>query len=420
MRGNIMSREAVFMSAEERLIRYAKIDTQSDPKSATSPSTMKQFDLAKILLEELKGLGIEDAVLDEYCYVYGHLPAVGDTSGKTIGFVAHMDTAPDYSGTGVNPRIIRNYDGKDIELAPGVVTAVESFPQMKQLKGEDLIVTDGSTLLGADDKAGIAAIMEALQYWQEHPEEPHCRIAVAFTPDEEIGRGTANFDVKKFDADFAYTADGGPVNTITDETFNAMSAVVTFHGFSVHPGSGKNKLISACNLAVEYHTLLPAYMRPEHTEGKEGYIHMTGMQGSTNKAVLEYILRDHDRQKLEAKAELMRKAAQWINDRYGEGSCETDIVWTYRNMKEILNDHPEVMGLAEKALQEMGIKAVSEGARGGTDGSNLSFMGVPCPNIGTGGGNAHGRYEYCVISQMEQVSELIRRIAALAAKGEQA
>ncbi|MBQ6221007.1 MAG: peptidase T [Solobacterium sp.] len=406
------------MSAAERLIRYCKIDTQSDPKSPTSPSTQKQFDLAKVLEEELKEIGLEDVYLDEYCNVYAHMPANLDKSGKTIGFIAHMDTSPDYNGANVNPRIIPAYDGKDIALAEGVVTRIKDFPKLSEHAGHDLMVTDGSSLLGADDKAGITAIMEALVYWKEHPETPHCRIAVAFTPDEEIGRGTEHFDLERFDAAFAYTMDGGDIRTITDETFNAAEAVVTFRGFSIHPGSAKNKLISAVNLAMEYHALLPEHMRPEHTEGKEGYIHVTEIKGTTENAVMEYILRDHDRQKLEDKIELMNRAASWINARYGEGSCNVEIIRGYRNMKEILNHYPEVMGLAEKALLEMGLQPVSEGARGGTDGASLSFMGLPCPNLGTGGGNAHGRYEFCDLWELEQSSILIRKIAETMAGGE--
>ena len=406
------------MSAAERLIRYCKIDTQSDPKSATSPSTQKQFDLAEVLAEELRELGLEDVCLDEYCNVYAHMPANQDKSGKTIGFIAHMDTSPDYNGANVNPRIISAYDGKDIELGEGVVTRIKDFPKMSEHAGHDLMVTDGSSLLGADDKAGIAAIMEALVYWKEHPEEAHCRIAVAFTPDEEIGRGTEHFDLQRFDAAFAYTMDGGDIRTITDETFNAAEAIVTFRGFSIHPGSAKNKLVSAVNLAMEYHALLPEHMRPEHTEGKEGYIHVTEIRGTTENAVMEYILRDHDRQKLEDKIELMNRAASWINARYGEGSCNVEIIRGYRNMKEILNNYPEVMGLAEKALLEMGLQPVSEGARGGTDGANLSFMGLPCPNLGAGGGNAHGRYEFCDLWELEQSSILIRKIAEKMAGGE--
>ncbi len=406
------------MSAAERLIRYCKIDTQSDPKSPTSPSTQKQFDLAKVLEEELKEIGLEDVYLDEYCNVYAHMPANLDKSGKTIGFIAHMDTSPDYNGANVNPRIIPAYDGKDIVLTEGVVIRIKDFPKLSEHAGHDLMVTDGSSLLGADDKAGITAIMEALVYWKEHPETPHCRIAVAFTPDEEIGRGTEHFDLERFDAAFAYTMDGGDIRTITDETFNAAEAVVTFRGFSIHPGSAKNKLISAVNLAMEYHALLPEHMRPEHTEGKEGYIHVTEIKGTTENAVMEYILRDHDRQKLEDKIELMNRAASWINARYGEGSCNVEIIRGYRNMKEILNHYPEVMGLAEKALLEMGLQPVSEGARGGTDGASLSFMGLPCPNLGTGGGNAHGRYEFCDLWELEQSAILIRKIAETMAGGE--
>lgn len=398
------------MKAEERLIRYCKVPTMSNPDSSTCPSSSKQLVLAKMLVEELKELGVEDAQLSEFGYVYGHLPSNIDKQVQTVGFVAHMDTAPDYNDEGANPRIIRNYDGKDIELCEGVVTKVSDFPQMKELVGKDLIVTDGSTLLGADDKAGITAIMQAIEYYHEHPEVKHGEIAVSFTPDEEIGRGTEHFDLDTFHADFGYTLDGGELKYYCDETFNATSAVLKVHGFSIHPGSAKNKMINAQNVAMEFHALLPAYMRPEHTEGREGFIHLTRMSGSCNDAELEYIIRDHDATKLEDKMHLMERAAKWINDLYGENTVELKLEKAYRNMKEVITKHPEVSDIAWTSLEELGITPELESCRGGTDGANLSFMGLPCPNLGTGGGNAHGRYEYCCINELEQASELIRII----------
>ena len=398
------------MKAEERLIRYACVPTMSDPDSSTSPSSSKQLVLGKILVEELKELGVDDAYMSEFGYVYGHLPSNIDKDVQTVGFVAHMDTSPDFNDEGAKPRIIRNYDGKDIELCPGVVTKIADFPQMVDLKGKDIIVTDGSTLLGADDKAGITAIMQALEYYQEHPEVKHGPIAIAFTPDEEIGRGTEHFDIDAFHADFGYTMDGGEIKYYCDETFNAASAVLTVHGFSIHPGSAKDKMINAQNVAIEFHSLLPAYMRPEHTENRDGFIHLTRMSGSCNDAELEYIIRDHDAIKLEDKIQLMERSAKWINDLYGEGTVELKIERAYRNMKEIISKHPEVSEIAWSALEELGLNPELEPARGGTDGASLSYMGIPCPNLGTGAGNMHGRYEYCCINELEQASELIRII----------
>lgn len=398
------------MKAEERLIRYACVPTMSDPDSSTSPSSSKQLVLGKILVEELKELGVDDAYMSEFGYVYGHLPSNIDKDVQTVGFVAHMDTSPDFNDEGAKPRIIRNYDGKDIELCPGVVTKIADFPQMVDLKGKDIIVTDGSTLLGADDKAGITAIMQALEYYQEHSEVKHGPIAIAFTPDEEIGRGTEHFDIDAFHADFGYTMDGGEIKYYCDETFNAASAVLTVHGFSIHPGSAKDKMINAQNVAIEFHSLLPAYMRPEHTENRDGFIHLTRMSGSCNDAELEYIIRDHDATKLEDKIQLMERSAKWINNLYGEGTVELKIERAYRNMKEIISKHPEVSEIAWSALEELGLKPELEPARGGTDGASLSYMGIPCPNLGTGAGNMHGRYEYCCINELEQASELIRII----------
>lgn len=398
------------MKAEERLIRYACVPTMSDPDSSTSPSSSKQLVLGKMLVEELKELGIDDAYMSEFGYVYGYLPSNIDKDVQTVGFVAHMDTSPDFNDEGAKPRIIRNYDGKDIELCPGVVTKIEDFPQMVDLKGKDIIVTDGSTLLGADDKAGITAIMQALEYYHEHPEVKHGPISIAFTPDEEIGRGTEHFDIDAFHADFGYTMDGGEIKYYCDETFNAASAVLTVHGFSIHPGSAKDKMINAQNVAFEFHSLLPAYMRPEHTENRDGFIHLTRMSGSCNDAELEYIIRDHDASKLEDKIQLMERSAKWINDLYGEETVELKIERAYRNMKEVISKHPEVSDIAWTALEELGITPETEPARGGTDGANLSYMGLPCPNLGTGAGNMHGRYEYCCIDELEQASELIRII----------
>ncbi len=400
------------MSAAEKLIRYCRIDTQSDPKnSGTVPSTEKQFDLARLLEKELKELGLQDVKLDEeHCYVYAKLPSNLDHPAKKVGFIAHMDTAPDYSGTNVQPRIIENYDGGDITLAEGVVTKVSDFPQMKELKGKTLIVTDGSTLLGADDKAGIAAIMEAMEYLTAHPEVRHGDISVGFTPDEEIGNGPKYFDLETFGADFAYTMDGGQVRYLCDETFNAASAVIDIAGFSIHPGSAKDKMINAAGTAAQIHCSLPAHMRPEHTEKYDGFFHLTELNGTMDSAHMEYIIRDHDGNKLEKKKEILRKAVALMNEELGSEAVKLTITDGYRNMKEILDEHPEVSEIAWRSIEDLGLTPGRESARGGTDGAVLTYMGLPCPNLGTGGGNAHGRYEYCCVEELEQACGLILNI----------
>ena len=399
------------MSAAERLIRYCKIDTQSDPANEQeTPSSKKQFDLANLLVEELKELGLQDVSVDEHCYVYAKLPSNTDKVIDTVGFIAHMDTAPDFSGTNVNPRIIENFDGNDIALNPEVTLSMERFPWMKEFKGKRLMVTDGTTLLGADDKAGITSIMEALVYLHEHPEVKHGEIAIGFTPDEEIGNGPRFFDVKKFGAKFAYTMDGGTVRELSDETFNAASAVLHFSGRSIHPGSAKNRMINAAKLACEYQAMMPAHAVPEHTELWEGFIHLHDMKGDVENAELEYIIRDHDYQKLTAKKELMLKAAEFINTKYGEGAVSIEIKDSYRNMKEVLDKDPTAVVIAKKSMEELGIHILQEPIRGGTDGAQLSFMGLPCPNIGCGGGNFHGRFEYCVIDELELSVQVILKI----------
>lgn len=398
------------MNTEERLIRYCKIDTQSDPYSDTVPSTQKQFDLARLLVNELKKMGIADAVLDENCYVYAHLESNTDTSCDTVGFVAHMDTSPDYFAANVNPQVIRNYNGEDIVLGGDVVMHTDEFPRLKTLKGKTLVVTDGSTLLGADDKAGIAAIMEGLSYLIKHPEIKHGRIAVAFTPDEEVGSGTAHFDTEKFGADFAYTLDGGDITEWSDETFNAAGAVVNIQGVSIHLGDAKNKMINALNLAMEFHQKLPEHMRPEHTEKKEPFFHLHHLEGNGDHAKMEYLIRAHDRNDFEKMQEMMKKAAEYVNFSCGKHAVDVEIDVTYYNMKEVLRENPKASLTAEKAMRSIGIEPVNLPIRGGTDGASLTFMGVPCPNLGTGGGNCHSRYEYCVVEEMEQAAQLMVEI----------
>jgi len=405
------------MSAEERLIRYCRIDTQSDESNEQeTPSTRKQFDLAEVLLQELKELGLADAALDEHCYIYAHLPANTGRPCRTVGFIAHMDTAPDYSGTGVSPRIIRGFDGGDIALNPEVTMHMQDFPWMRQLKGKDLIVTDGTTLLGADDKAGITCIMEALSWWRCHPEAEHGTVAVAFTPDEEIGCGTRYFDLKKFGADFAYTMDGGQVSELSDETFNAASAKVSVQGFSIHPGEAKDRMINAASVAARIHSSLPDAKTPEHTSGHEGFLHLTGMSGNVEHAELTYILRDHDVARLEQQKQLLQAAVDYANLAAGTAAASVEFTDGYRNMKEVLEQHPEASAIAAQAMKELGITPAHEPIRGGTDGAELSFRGLPCPNLGAGGGNFHGRYEYCVIQELEQASEVVRRIAEIVSR----
>ncbi len=407
------------MSAVERLIRYCKVDTQSDPENeSVTPSSEKEFDLARILEKELKELDVQDVTLDEHCYVYGWLPSNIDKKVPTVGFIAHMDTAPDYSGTNVKPRIIENFDGNDIVLNETMVTKMEDFPEMKLAKGKTLVVTDGTTLLGADDKAGVTSIMEALSYLKEHPEVKHGKIAIGFTPDEEIGNGPKYFDIEKFGADFAYTMDGGTVREISDETFNAASAIVTFKGFSIHPGSAKDKMINAASIACSYQNLLPEHARPEHTEGRDGFIHLTSMEGCTEEATLSYIIRDHDLNKLNEKKELMKKTCEYINVVYGEGVCSIEIKDAYHNMKEVLDQHPDALKYAYQAFEQLGITPLHEPVRGGTDGAELSLRGLPCPNLGVGGGNFHGPYEYCVVEELEQAREVVLKIIENIAKGE--
>ncbi|MBO7702929.1 MAG: peptidase T [Solobacterium sp.] len=400
----------------ERLIRYCRIDTQSDPKSGTHPSTAKQFDLANLLVKELLELGLRDASVDEHCYVYAHLPSNLDHPAKTVGFIAHMDTAPDYSGTGVEPCIIENYDGNDIVHSNGLVTRMKDFPYMRSLTGKTLVVTDGNTLLGADDKAGITAIMETLVYYRDNPDEPHGNIAVAFTPDEEIGQGSMFFDVTKMNADFAYTVDGDDVACYSDETFNACSAEVTVKGRAIHPGEAKNKQKNAALIAARYAALLPEYLIPAHTEGREGFIHLGSIHGDMSKAGMEYILRDHDSDKLEGYRKLMRDAALFLNEQYGEGTISVTFEDTYRNMKDVLKDYPEVSALAEQAIRKAGYEPREVAVRGGTDGSNISFMGLPCPNLGDGGGNFHGPHEYCVAEELDDASRIIRFIVSMTAE----
>ena len=396
----------------ERFLRYVKIDTQSDEDAGTHPSTAKQFDLARLLYKELTDMGADDVFLDEvHCYVYAKIPANdGGSQPKTLGFIAHMDTSPEASGENVKPRIIDDYDGGDITLneQQGIVLKTDVFPEIKAYVGKRLIVTDGTTLLGADDKAGVAEIMTMSHRLLTDNSIKHGQIAIAFTPDEEIGAGTDNFDLARFGADYAYTVDGGGIGELEYETFNAASADITVQGVNVHTGEAKNKMINAARLAAEFDSLLPPEQKPEFTEGREGFFHLMNIEGSTERATLSYLIRDHDRSKFEAKKALIAKLTDILNLRYGEGIVTAEVKDTYYNMREKIE--PDFMFLVDnvsECMRKLDIEPKIQPIRGGTDGSSLSFKGLPCPNICTGGHNYHGRYEYCCADSMEKITELL-------------
>ena len=405
------------MRAYERLLQYAKVYTTSDPASGAHPSTARQFDLAHLLVEEMQALGIADAAVDEHCYVYGSLPAAPGCEGlPCLGLIAHMDTSPDASGEDVRPVIHENYDGRDVLLpGSGAVMKVSAFPFLASMKGETLITSDGTTLLGADDKAGIAEILTAVETVIRDG-LPHGRLAIAFTPDEEIGEGADLFDLERFGADFAYTVDGGDVGGIEYENFNAAAATVTIRGLSVHPGSAKDTMINASNLAMEYHLALPRMARPETTEGRQGFYHLCQMYGDVNEAKLGYILRDHDAACLEYKKEMLRQIAAWMNGRYGAGTVAVEIKDSYRNMIEKIRPHFHLVETARTAIRMAGLEPEELPVRGGTDGATLSWKGLPCPNLGTGGFNFHGVYECTTAERMDKAAEVVGNIIALYAK----
>jgi len=399
----------------EKFLRYVKMDTQSDETSGTSPSTAKQHELAALLAEELKAMGASDITYDrEHCYVYASVPATpGCEEAAVLGFIAHMDTSPAVSGAGVKPRIIEDYDGKDILLNQdkNIVFKVEDFPEVRNLTGKDLIVTDGTTLLGADDKAGVAEIMAAAEYLLTHPEIRHGKIRVGFTPDEEIGAGTDHFDVKLFGADFAYTVDGGAFGELEEETFNAASGKVTVHGRSTHPGSAKGRMVNSILIAQEFQSLLPVFQNPMYTEGYEGFFHLDGIAGNVEETRADYIIRDHDKALFEQKKEIFLACAEFLNRKYGAGTVTAEVKDSYYNMKEALKPHRHLMENAKEALRELGAEPRVSPVRGGTDGARLSYMGLPCPNLCTGGGNYHSRFEYACVQSMESVTELLVRLA---------
>lgn len=396
-------------SAKERLLRYVKIDTQSQREVETIPSTAKQFDLAKVLVKELQELGLQDISLDDHCYVMATLPANIAARVPVVGLIAHMDTTPDMSGSGVNPQIIPFYDGKEIVLnaEKNIRMSPEEFPELKRYIGQELITTDGTTLLGADDKAGVAAIMAALDELVHHPEIKHGTIKVGFTPDEEVGHGADKFDVQKFGADFAYTIDGGELGEIEFETFNAAEATVSIQGKNVHPGSAKDKMVNASLVAMEFNAMLPVNERPEFTSGYDGFSHLFLIEGGVENARMVYIVRDHSRQKFEDRKKKFLSIAAFLNERYGEGTVSVKLTDQYYNMREIIEPLAYIMDYAREAIVEAGLKPVTMPVRGGTDGSRLSFMGLPCPNLFTGGFNYHGKYECIPSASLEKCVEVI-------------
>lgn len=396
------------MRAYERLLKYVKVWTTSDPESGTHPSTMRQFDLAHQLVQELKDLGLTDAHVDEHCYVYATLPATpGQESAKPLGFIAHMDTADDASGENVNPQIHPNYDGGKVVLpATGTVLDPAQFPFLTEMKGQTLITTDGSTLLGADDKAGVAEILAAAEYLKT-ARIKHATLKIAFTPDEEIGRGADKFDIPGFGADYAYTCDGGLIGEMEYETFNAAGATVDFKGLNIHPGSAKGKMVNAQYIAMEFQSLLPAAQKPEYTEGYEGFLHLTDMEGSVEHARLRYIIRDHDMGKFTEKKEIMAAAADFLNRKYGEGTVTLTVKDSYYNMREKIEPCFYIVERAMKAMRAVGMDAKTSPVRGGTDGARLSYEGLPCPNLCTGGDNYHGRFEYIPVEDMEKCVEML-------------
>ena len=404
------------MTVEERFLKYIAVDTTSDPSSDTFPSTKSQLDFAAALREEMESLGLENVSIDQYGYVFGTIPStIKDYSGKILGFISHMDTSCAESGKNIRPRIIKRYDGKDIVLneEKNIIMSPRDFSNLAQYQGQDLIVTDGNTLLGGDDKAGIAEILTAAEYLLAHPEIPHGPVRVGFTPDEEIGQGTEHFDVEKFGADFAYTMDGGQCGELEYENFNAAEAVADFNGVSIHPGSAKGKMINAIRLAMEYERLMPSVQRPECTEGREGFIHLDSLQGSVDHARSEYIIRDHDMDLFQKKKKHMEDMARIMNIKYGYEAVSLKIQDSYFNMKEKIEPHRFLIDNVLKVYEKLGIQPQIQPIRGGTDGAQLSFKGLPCPNLGTGDHNCHGHFEFTCIQAMEKSVEVIVELIKL-------
>lgn len=399
----------------EKFLNYVKIDTRSDENSTACPTTAKQHDLAKLLVKELEEMGAEDITYDtEHCYVYASIPASEGCDGRPVlGFIAHMDTSPAVTGENVKPRIIENYDGKDIVLneEKNIVMKVSDFPELVEYTGKRLIVTDGTTLLGADDKAGVAEIMTMAEQLLLSRDIPHGKLRIGFTPDEEVGAGADHFDVKLFGADYAYTVDGGKLGELEYENFNAAGAKVTFHGRSVHPGDAKNKMVNALLLAMEFQNMLPVFENPMYTEKYEGFYHLDQLSGSVEKAQSEYIIRDHDKDKFERKKETFLRIGAYLNEKYGKDTVQIDMKDSYYNMREIIEQHMQLIENAKAAMEETGVNPIVVPIRGGTDGARLSYMGLPCPNLCTGGHNFHGRFEYICADSMEKIVEMLLKIA---------
>ena len=402
----------------DRFLSYVKIDTESDPESDSTPSTEKQWDLANKLVEELKAIGLTDVSIDKHAYVMATLPSNVDHEVPAIGFISHFDTSPDFTGANVNPQIVENYNGEDIILnsEENIVLSPDYFEDLLMYKGQTLITTDGTTLLGADDKAGVCEIMTAMEYLIKHPEIKHGNIRVGFTPDEEIGRGAHEFDVKAFDAKWAYTVDGSQVGELEYENFNAAMAKVYVKGKIVHPGYAKNKMVNSMYYASEFINALPARERPEHTEHYEGFFHLTSIKGKVETTELQYIIRDHDKDKFEARKALMNDIAAQINSKYEKPLIEVELTDQYFNMREKVEPVKYIVDIAEEAMKQLGIEPIIKPIRGGTDGSQLSYMGLPCPNIFAGGHNFHGRYEYVPVESMIKSVQLICKIAELTAE----
>ena len=400
------------MDIIQRFLNYVSIDTQSDESSLTSPSTDKQFNLAHVLYDELKCLGISDLKLTDNCIVYARIPANTDEDYDRIGFIAHMDTSPDFKGKDVKPRIIKNYDGSAITLNEElqIVLDPHNFECLKRDIGSDLIVTDGTTLLGADDKAGIAIIMDMAQRIMSDNTVKHGDIAIAFTPDEEVGRGTENFDTEYFNVDYAYTVDGGNADEIEYENFNSDSACVKVHGLSIHPGSAKGKMLNSQLVAFEFNSLLRTFDNPAYTEGYEGFNHLTSINGDCENTVMNYIIRNHDKNLLLKQENDFKNAMEFLNRKYGDGTVEVEIVHTYANMREFIEKRMDIIDKVKRIMREMNMEPKSSPIRGGTDGASLTYMGLPCPNLGTGGRNYHGKYEYLSINEFLIMSELVYKI----------
>ena len=400
------------MRAYERFLNYVKYDTASDENSPTCPSTEKQLALSNALADELKAMGVADARVDEFGYVYGSVPATAKNL-PAIGLIAHVDVVDCVPSAPVKANIVEDYDGGPVTLENGLVLDPAVFPAVAKAKGKRLIVTDGNTSLGADDKAGVAEIMTACEYLLAHPELKHGRICIGFTPDEEIGRGADRFDVAGFGAEFAYTVDGGAVGGINYENFNAAAGTVTVHGRSVHPGSAKNIMLNASLIAMEFAGMLPPQQRPEHTEGREGFFHLSDMQGEAELATLHYIIRDHDQTRFEARKEQFQDIAAWLNGKYGAGTVEVQLKDSYYNMRPLVEARIAIVERAEAAYRAVGVEPWSEPIRGGTDGAMLTFKGLPCPNLATGGMNCHGRFECVAIEDMDTMAEMLVRLVTL-------